>query len=398
MGFTVLIAYLWYYDYIELETETEIDRFEDKSWDEIKTPIKVDVYEDLLIKSGYDKQKTQFLVSGFKEGFDICYEGPQDQQDVAKNMLLRGLGTRTDLWNKLMKEVKLGQVSGPYKKEDLPFESYIQSPIGLVPKSGGQTRLIFHLSYDFKDSGNKSLNGCMPKDKCTVKYNHLDHAIEICLRLIEEAGLDSAVIVFSKSDLKSAFRILCIKPSQRKWLLMKAQDPETGEVYFFIDKCLPFGVSISCALFQDFSDSLKYLVEFKINRNRTRAVTNYLDDFLFMALLKLHCDRMLKLFIELCEQINCLIAMDKTEWGSIRIVFLGVLPDGRNHCLAIPEDKRIKALNQLNSAVDKKKITIREIQSLTGLLNFLSRAIMPGRAFTCRMYIKLSGIDNGKLK
>ena len=45
-----------------------------------------------------------------------------------------------------MKEVKEGRYAGPF--ESIPFDSYIQSPIGLVPKDGGKdTRLIFHLSY-----------------------------------------------------------------------------------------------------------------------------------------------------------------------------------------------------------------------------------------------------------
>ena len=38
---------------------------------------------------------------------------------------------------------------------------------------------------------------------------------------------------------------------------------------------------------------------------------------------------------------------------------------------------------------------MKQVQSLTGFLNFLNRAIMPGRAFTRRMYAKLS-TKNGK--
>ena len=37
----------------------------------------------------------------------------------------------------------------------------------------------------------------------------------------------------------------------------------------------------------------------------------------------------------------------------------------------------------------KKSATIKQIQSLTGILNFLNRAIVPGRVFTRRMYAKL---------
>ena len=46
-----------------------------------------------------------------------------------------------------MKEVKAERVAGPF--ESIPYENYIQSPIGLVPKSGNKTRMIFHLSYKF---------------------------------------------------------------------------------------------------------------------------------------------------------------------------------------------------------------------------------------------------------
>ena len=37
----------------------------------------------------------------------------------------------------------------------------VQSPVGLVPKSGGKTRLIFHFSYHFKN-GNQSVNYWTP--------------------------------------------------------------------------------------------------------------------------------------------------------------------------------------------------------------------------------------------
>ena len=50
-------------------------------------------------------------------------------------------------------------------------------------------------------------------------------------------------------------------------------------------------------------------------------------------------------------------------------------------------------MNQLKLILSKKKATIKQIQSLTGLLNFLNRAIVPGRAFTRRMYNKLKLTD-----
>ena len=79
-----------------------------------------------------------------------------------------------------MKEVEHKRVAGPFTEP--PCENFIQSPVRLVPKSGkDQTRLIFHLSYDCKRDGNKSLNYHTPKHKCSVKYKDLDYAVQAYL-------------------------------------------------------------------------------------------------------------------------------------------------------------------------------------------------------------------------
>ena len=80
------------------------------------------------------------------------------------------------------------------------------------------------------------------------------------------------------------------------------------------------------------------------------------------------------------------------EWGTTVIVFFGVLLDSSTHTLAIPEEKRVRALNELGLMVTSKKSTVKAIQSLAGLLNFFHRVIVPGRAFTRHMYSKFSGM------
>ena len=110
----------------------------------IVTPVDVGAFEKLLNHHKYDKGETKFLIDGFKFGFEIRYWGPRGQRRNAPNLKLE-CGSRQELWEKIMKEVKLKRFAGPFKEP--PFENYIQSPIGLVPKSNGDTRLIFHLSY-----------------------------------------------------------------------------------------------------------------------------------------------------------------------------------------------------------------------------------------------------------
>ena len=42
--------------------------------------------------------------------------------------------------------------------------------------------------------------------------------------------------------------------------------------------------------------------------------------------------------------------------------------------------------------INKKKATVKQLQSLAGVLNFLNRAIHPGHVFTRRMYAKFSHV------
>ena len=149
------------------------------------TPVKSEVLAQLLREAGYDERKTIFLERGFTSGFNICYERPTCRQSEADNIPFT-IGNHVVLWNKLMKELGLGRVAGPFEKT--PFKNYIQSPIGLVLKAGGeQTRLIFHLSYNFKDDFD-SVNAYTPKDKCSVNYHDLDYAVKTYLGLLKEAG------------------------------------------------------------------------------------------------------------------------------------------------------------------------------------------------------------------
>ena len=99
--------------------------------------------EKLLYGAGYDKQKTTYLVEGFKTGFSLKCQGELKLRRFAPNLKLR-VGSKLELWNKVMKEVQVKRYAGPY--ENVQFDYFIQSPIGLVPKDKGKkTRLIFHL-------------------------------------------------------------------------------------------------------------------------------------------------------------------------------------------------------------------------------------------------------------
>ena len=337
------------------------------------TPVNAQHLKKLLTDTNYNKEKTDKLIKGFEDGFDIGYRGSENVQMQSPNLKLT-IGSTTELWNKVMKEVKELRYAGPFKQ--IPFKNYIQSPIGLVPKDGGKkTRLIFHLSYP-RNSG-KSVNENTPPDLTQVSYPSFDDAVWLCI----QAGKNCAA---GKSDMTSAFRHLCIRKEDWKYLVMKAKCPIDNKFYYFFDKCLPFGASISCKHFQDFSDAVAHIVKCKTKAENI----NYLDDFFFVALFKSICDKQIQTFLDTCEFINFPVSMEKTFWGTTRLTFLGLVIDTRLQLVCVPKEKIERAINAIMEMLNKKskKTTLKKLQQLCGFLNFIGKSIVPGRAFTRRLY------------
>ena len=207
-------------------------------------------------ESRYDDSERKFLVKGFSEGFSIEYGGPEARTDEARNIPFT-VGNKQVMWDKIMEEVRLGRYAGPFLSP--PYGNYIQSPVGLVPKSGNKTRLIFHLSYDFS-TGNKSVNYHTPQDLCSVKYNDIDQAVKASLRWKNTENCEC--VYYAVVDQKSAFRSLPLRPKDYRWLIILANHPQTNVKCYFVEKCLAFGHSISCSYFQRFSNALKHIVEY----------------------------------------------------------------------------------------------------------------------------------------
>ena len=342
----------------------------------VVTPVNASVLQKLLRDTGYNRKETDFLFSGFKDGFDLGFSGNLEGVRRFSPNLKLNIGNHVTLWNKIMKEVKLKRFAGPYR--DPPFDCFIQSPVGLVPKDNGRdTRLIFHLSYP---RGGDSVNSMTPKKLCETKYPDFADAVRLCLQI-------GNLCFIGKSDMKSAFRNLGVKPSLFRILLLKAVSPFDGKTYYFVDKCLPFGHGISCNLFQRVSNCIAHIVRM---RNQGSPLVNYLDDYFFADLIKRLCDQQIRNFLQVCKEINFPVSLDKTFWGSQFLVFLGLLINTLEQQVSIPADKVTRAKSLIEEILQSKKTTVHKMQKLCGFLNFLCRCVVPGRAFTRRLYTHFS--------
>ena len=355
--------------------------FENFDLENVVTPVNVPALKQLLDETGYNLEKSKKIIDGFTNGFSLGYSGNENVQRTAPNLKLR-IGNPTILWNKVMKEVKNKRYAGPF--ETIPFDNYIQSPIGLVPKDNGtDTRLIFHLSYP-RNGKKKSVNANTDPSLCSVKYPDFSDAIKLCMK-------EGIACKLGKSDMQAAFRNLGILKKHWKFLVIMAISPIDGKKYYFVDKALPFGSSISCAHFQDFSNAVAHIVKKKSGK----SLVNYLDDYLFAALLAMICNNHIQLFLDICETINFPVSLGKTFWADTRIIFLGMLIDTVAQTVSVPISKIEKAIDLIQTVLNKvsRKITMKDLQKLCGFLNFLCRCIVPGRAFTRRLYAYTAGKD-----
>ena len=203
-----------------------------------------------------------------------------------------------------------------------------------------------------------SVNSNTPPELCKVKYPDFNEAIRRCL----EEGVNCNLS-------RSAFRNLGISKRFWRYLIMRAKCPIDGIWYYFVDKCLPFGASISCALFQEVSNAIVHLVEFKTNKE----VINYLEDYLFIALLKRLCNLQMQIFLDICKAINFPVSEEKTFPADTVMTFLGFLIDANKQMIAVPCEKISKARNMLSYILakeskppSKRKITVLQIQKICG--------------------------------
>ncbi|VDI48289.1 Hypothetical predicted protein [Mytilus galloprovincialis] len=150
-------------------------------------------------------------------------------------------------------------MAGPFDHPPLPTLRI--SPIFLAEKKNGDYRLIHNLSYPLHNS----VNDFIDEKYCSVQYSGIDDAV----RLVQNIGIAGKL---SKSDVKSAFRLLRVSPSDFDQLGFIFD----GKYYF--DRCLPQGASISCSLFEKFSTALHWVTELTSGNSN---ILHYLDDFLF---------------------------------------------------------------------------------------------------------------------
>ena len=341
----------------------------------LPTPIKIRNLE--IILEGYDRAKADFLVSGCNNGFSIHCHGLPNLSEPRN--LASALAHPHVVDRKLSKELAAHRLAGPFKTTPLP--EFCVSPLGVVPKKqAGEFRLIHHLSFP----KGFSVNDYIPEEYSTVTYATIGKAIA----LIKKAGQGCFM---AKTDICNAFRLIPIQPQDYHLLGMKWKDS------YYYDRCMPMGCSSSCQTFEAFSTAVEWVAK---NKLFIDLILHLLDDFFLAAKTHQLCKKQLDLFLSLCDFLNIPMAPDKTVGPATVLSFAGIELDSVAMVARLPADKVPKCREHISSLLRRKKVALKELQSLCGLLNFACSVITPARAFLRRLIDLTIGVraDHHKIR
>lgn len=308
------------------------------------------------------------LYQGFKYGFRIPHTPSPWTHPIRNHTSCSRNAAFLDQY--IAKELQAGRIVGPFSS--LPPHCII-SPLGLVPKQeAGAFRVIHDLSFP-KGQG---VNDLIPNHLTSVSYEDFEYVVKLVCR----AGHGSLI---SKVDIQNAFRIMPIHPKDIHLFGFFWKDS------YYLDKCLPMGCSLSCALFEKFSSSLQSAL---LSKFSFTSVSHILDDFIFISPADSPlCQQQLEAFISISDYAGIPIKASKTIHPATCVPIHGILVDTMLMQARLPGDKVSRLLDLVSSFSRKRSARLKLCQSLLGHLSFACKVVHPGRPFLHRMFDRLRG-------
>ena len=136
--------------------------------------------------------------------------------------------------------------------------------------------------------------------------------------------------LLAKVDIKSAFRLLPVHPSDRHLVTTK------WNRQIYIDTYLPLGLRSAPKLFNTLADLLAWIAQ----ENGVSNNIHYLDDFLTMGPpASSTCQRNLDIFTQLCKDLGVPLAVEKIEGPSTSLTFPGITLDTERMEIRLPDEK-----------------------------------------------------------
>jgi hypothetical protein len=117
------------------------------------------------------------------------------------------------------------------------------------------------------------------------------------------------------------------------------------------------------------------------------------DDSLYSETSFERCKATLQQVIAVMERLGWLINMDKLEGPAQLLTFLGILIDTVKQTLGIPQARLVTLLAKLTDLLAARRLTVRDIRSIAGRLQWVAAVFPHGRPYIASLYSHTTG-DN----
>ena len=276
------------------------------------------------------------------------------------------------------KEMAKGAIMGPYKSP--PFKSKLGiSPLSTRPKKNTQERrVILDLSFP---------EGCSVNDGIEKDY-YLGFHTELTFPKIDEFALRIWQIgkgaVMFKIDLSRYFRQIPLDPGDYSLIGYRIE----GQIYF--DKVLPMGLRSAPYIAQHISNAITW-----IHKQMEYYLLNYVDDFVGAEVREIIWQSFMFLK-RLLDNLGVEMAKDKMVPPTTKLEFLGILFDSEKMVMEVTPDRLKEIQKELQGWLTRTTASRKEVESLIGKLQFMSKCIKMGRIFMARLISWIRGMDRKK--
>ena len=265
-------------------------------------------------------------------------------------------------------EKQRGGIIGPFLTNPLGKNAKF-SPLDAIPKrDSDDLRIIMNLSYPHNQS---SVNASMSKDNYLGQQTSLRYpSIEDLVRIIKKK--ERGCLLF-KCDLWKCYRQIYMDPGFIHVLGFTVG----GKLYF--DVVLTMGLRIACYIYQRITNAVMY-----IYRCLSYEGINYLDD-LGEAESRNKASEAFLALGKLLRNLEIWEAEAKATPPSEIMTFLGVSCNSVTFTLEITTDRLREILALVRDWLVKDRVSLQEVQSLAGKLNFVCSTVRSGRVLLARI-------------
>lgn len=126
------------------------------------------------------------------------------------------------------------------------------------------------------------------------------------------------------------------------------------------------------------------------------SVINYLDDYWVKGESLRECQLVQITLIEILGSLGFIVSFKKCTSPSTKVIYLGIEFDSVEMSISLPTAKMEMLMNELQFFHGKTRATIKQIQSICGIVSHPSKVIKGGRTFSRRMLDSLKGLAPSK--